>query len=284
MLDVAVVIPNLNGEGVLGACLAALDAAAGDLGVRAVLVDNASSDQSVALVRREFPAALVIENEDNQGFARACNRGGKAVESRYVLLLNNDVTLSPGSLAALVAYADAHPSVGAVTPRMCWPDGRPQGPRLGWRGMFQADAVPLPFAPGTCLLLRREALNAIGWLDEDFFFYNEDLDLSWRLTKAGWGIVCVRNVNVQHHEGVSTRTDPKVRARAMAEGYRGSLTLARKHYPWAVEPVRFALRLELAWRGAQMRRKERSGKPLSDRERAFLMCLPAALAALRPVR
>jgi GT2 family glycosyltransferase len=284
MLDVAVVIPNLNGEGVLASCLTALDAAAGALRVRSVLVDNASSDQGVAMVRRDFPDVLVLANEENQGFAKACNQGGKAVESRYVLLLNNDVTLSEASLMAMVAYADAHPGVGAVTPLMCWPDGRPQGPRLGWRGLLQEEAVRLSFAPGTCLLLRRDALDAIGWLDEAFFFYNEDLDLSWRLTKVGWGIVCLRGVRVQHHEGVSTRTDLAVRARAMAEGYRGSLTLARKHYPWAIGPVRLALRVELGWRALGMRRKERRGLSLTDRERAFLLCLPAARAALRTSR
>ncbi|MNX87879.1 N-acetylglucosaminyl-diphospho-decaprenol L-rhamnosyltransferase [compost metagenome] len=282
MLDVAVVIPNLNGEGVLGSCLSALEAAAGALRVRPVLVDNASSDQSVTRVRRDFPEALVIENEENQGFAKACNLGGKALASRYVLLLNNDVALSPASLEAMVAYADAHPRVGAVTPLMCWPDGRVQGPRLGLGGLLGHQAVALSFAPGTCLLLRRAALDAIDWLDEAFFFYNEDLDLSWRLKKAGWGIVCLRSVRVQHHEGVSTRTDLAVRARAMAEGYRGSLTLARKHYPWAAGPVRLALGLEITWRASAARRKERRGEMLSDRERAFLMCVPAAQSALRP--
>lgn len=284
MLDVAVVIPNLNGEGVLGSCLSALGAAAGPLRVRAVVVDNASSDQSVSLVRRDFPDASILENEENQGFAKACNRGGRSVESRYVLLLNNDVTLTAKSLEAMVAYADAHPRAGAITPLMCWPDGRPQGPRLGWRGFLRADAISIPFAPGTCLLLRREALDRIDWLDEAFFFYNEDLDLSWRLKKAGWDIACLRSVKVQHHEGVSTRTDLSVRARAMAEGYRGSLTLARKHHPWALGAVRLALQVDLAWRAAAARRKERSGKTLSDRERAFLLCLPAARAALRPLQ
>lgn len=284
MLDVAVVIPNLNGAGVLESCLSALDAASSSVRAGAILVDNASSDRSIELVRTTFPEVLILANEENEGFAKACNRGGRAVESRYVLLLNNDLTLSPGSLAAMVAYADAHPRVGAVTPVMCWPDGRPQGPRLGWRGLLKGEAVRLSFAPGTCLLLRREALDGIDWLDEAFFFYNEDIDLSWRLKKAGWDLVCLTRVKVLHHEGVSTRTDLAVRARAMAEGYRGSLTLARKHYPWALGPVALALKLELGWRARAVRRKERRGIALSDRERAFLMCLPAARAALSPAR
>lgn len=271
MLDVVIVVPNLNGASVLDACLSALPAAAGGLRYQAVVVDNASRDESCALVRAGHPDVAVVENPENLGFAVACNRGARPVESRYVLLLNNDVTLLPGTLEALVAHADAHPEVGAVSPLMCWPDGRPQGPKLGLIHFIHRQAVPMSWLPGTCLLLRRTALEAVGWLDEAFFFYNEDLDLSWRLKKGGWRLVCMPGVRVRHIEGHATRSDLEVRARAIAEGYRGSVILTQKHYPWATGLVRGGLRVGIALQSRLLRLKERLRGGLTEREQAMIL-------------
>lgn len=271
MLDVVIVIPNLNGASVLDACLSALPGAVGSLRVQPVVVDNASQDTSTSLVRSAYPDVQVVENPENLGFATACNRGGKPHPSRYVLLLNNDVTLLPGSLQALVAFADAHPRAGALSPLMCWPDGRPQGPKLGLQGLWSREAVRMGWLPGTCLLLRREALDQVGWLDEDFFFYNEDLDLSWRLRKGGWDLYCLPSVRVRHIEGHATRSDLEVRARAIAEGYRGSVLLTQKHYPWATGLVRVGLRAGVAAQTMGLRLKDRLSGGLTDRERAMIL-------------
>ena len=270
MLDVAVVIPNLNGENVLSACLGAVPAAAGAIAWEIVVVDNASRDGSVEYLERSAGIRL-IRHEENLGFATACNHGGKSLESRYVLLLNNDVVLSLGALERMVQYGDRHEKVGAVTPLMCWPDGRIQGPRLGLFANRHAEAVPMSWAPGTCLLLRREALDAIGWLDEAFFFYNEDLDLSWRLRQAGWKIVCMPGIRVNHQEGASTRSNPEIRARAILEGYRGSVLLAKKHYAWALWLVRLGLRLDVEWQALKLSRRRGT---LVEREEALQLCLP----------
>lgn len=270
MLDVTIVIPNLNGESVLGACLSALPAAAGAVRYQAVVVDNASSDRSAAMLQSQYPDVRVLEHAENLGFAVACNRGGQAFPSRYVLLLNNDVTLDPSSLERLVAFADAHPKAGGLSPLMCWPDGRPQGPRLGLRGLWRGKAVAMSWLPGTCLLLRRSALDRVGWLDEDFFFYNEDLDLSWRLRKAGWDLFCLPSVRVRHIEGHATRSDLDVRARAIAEGYRGSVRLTEKHYPWATSLVRSGIRLGVALQARGLRLKKRLQGRLSEREEAMV--------------
>lgn len=271
MLDVLIVIPNLNGASVLGACLSALSGAAGALRLRAVVVDNASADASVALVREGFPDVMLRENAENLGFAAACNLGARPHESRYVLLLNNDVTLLPGTLEALVAFADAHPKAGAMSPLMCWPDGRPQGPKLGLQASWNREAVAMSWLPGTCLLLRRAALDEVGWLDEDFFFYNEDLDLSWRLRKGGWDLYCLPEVHVRHLEGHATKSDLEVRARAIAEGYRGSVLLTRKHYPWATRLVLVAMRLAIRAQTLGLRLKRRLRGGLTDREQAMIL-------------
>jgi hypothetical protein len=281
MLDVLVVIPNLNGASVLPGCLAALGPAAGSRSWAAVVVDNASADESVRLVRTRFPEVSLQENPENRGFAIACNQGGRSGESRYVLLLNSDVIVPPGALDALIARMDGDQTLGALTPVMVWPDGRRQGPRLGWRERSKRPVLPMSWVPGTALLLRRAALDAIGWLDEAFFFYNEDIDLSWRLRKAGWRIGCAPLVQVVHQEGTATRSDPRVRARAILEGYRGSVHLTRKHVPWATGLVRLGLRLDVWWQARRITAKQQAGRALDDREEALLLCLPQVATSLR---
>lgn len=272
---VVVVIPNLNGASVLTSTLAALPAAADPEAYVAVVVDNASTDDSLAVVERAAPDAVILRNAENVGFAAACNRGGRHVPAPYVLLLNSDVTMLPQALEKLVAVMDADPTLGALSPLMHWPDGRVQGPPMApWRRRGRG-LVRMNWLPGTCLLLRREALDAIGWLDEGFFFYNEDLDLSWRLRKAGWTIACAPAIHVRHHEGVATRSDPAVLAKAIREGYAGSVLLARKHHPWAVPLVRLGIRLEVHGRAWWVQMRLRRGLPPTPREQAILDLLPS---------
>jgi len=104
--------------------------------------------------------------------------------------------------------------------------------------------------PVTCLLLCRDALERVDWSDEAFFFYNEDIDLSWRLQKAGCKLACATRIHVRHHEA--------------------SVLLARKHHPRAVGMVRLGVRIEVAWRSAQVRRRLTSGRQPSPREQALL--------------
>ncbi len=278
MPDLVVVVPNLNGASFLLDTLTAVGPAAGGLSHETVVVDNGSTDGSADLVRREMPGVRVIANPDNRGFAVACNQGGRAVNSRYVLLLNSDVALPPGSLARMAAAMDANPDVGALTPTLIWPDGRLQGAKLPRR--HRGDLVPLPVVPGTCLMARREALDAVGWLDERFFFYNEDLDLSIRLRKARWRIVCIRSVRVPHVDGRSTRADLEIRARAMFEGYRGGLLLVRKHHPWAAGVAHLGIRAYLHAQTLRLWFKRATGSALSDRDLALATCLPLARAGL----
>ncbi|MEB3187913.1 MAG: glycosyltransferase family 2 protein [bacterium] len=281
--DVLVVIPNLNGASVLDATLGALGAAAPNLTLRVVVVDNASTDGSVERVRTAFPDVEVLVNSENVGFARACNQGGRSASSRHVLLLNSDVTLLPGSLEAMVAHLDRESGLGAVTPLMHWPDGRVQGPRLAARQRRIGRPVPMSWLPGTCLLLRRAALEAVDWLDEDFFFFNEDLDLSWRLRRSGWRLACLPAVHVRHHEGVATRSDPAVLTRAVREGFLGTVMLARKHHPWATGLVRRVVRLDVLFRAARIRARSRRGLLPSRHEQALLDGLPELIAGLERV-
>jgi GT2 family glycosyltransferase len=250
-LDLVVVIPSFNQRRLLAECLASVEAEVALSGLRAqvVVVDNASWDESAQLVAERFNQVTLLENEINVGFAAACNQGGKVYQSRYVLLLNNDATLLPGSLRAAIDFCDSQGKVGAMTGRLLAPNGRERYPaRHFWQRWFppRPRLHELSWVPGTALLLRRTALDEVGWLDEDFFFYNEDLDLSIRLKQAGWQLYYHPGFGVRHHESGSSQL---IRPRAMLEGYRGTLLLCHKHYGKPVyEITRFALRVEITSR------------------------------------
>ena len=231
-LDVVVVIPSFNQCRLLAECLASVesDLRTSGLAGQVVVVDNASWDGSAGMVAQRFPDVTLIENDVNQGFSVACNQGGRVYQSRYVVLLNNDATLAPGTLRAFVELADARPKLGGATGRLLSPAGKERYParHVGDR-LFGHPQGPheLTWVPGTATLLRRDALDQVGWLDEDFFFYNEDLDLSMRLRKAGWKLWYCPSAVIHHHEGGSSKL---IKARTILEGYRGSLLLAKKHY------------------------------------------------------
>jgi GT2 family glycosyltransferase len=188
-LDVLIVIPSFNRRPLLAECLESIACSLEGSGLkgRTVVVDNASWDESAALVRERYKNVRLIANEINVGFAAACNQGGQSEDSRYVLLMNNDATLDAEAIGVLVAYADEESSVGAITGRLLDLQGKEHYPARHLGDRFRPPSKKihaLSWVPGTCVLLRREALDEVGWLDENFFFYNEDLDLSWRLTAA----------------------------------------------------------------------------------------------------
>lgn len=255
-LDVVVVIPSFNQRRLLAECLRSVEAdlRVSGLAGQVVVVDNASWDDSAAMVADRYPDVTLLENDVNMGFSVACNQGGKVYLSRYVVLLNNDATLAPGALRALVELADARPRLGAATGRLLSPEGKERYParHVGDR-IFPHPKGPheLTWVPGTATLLRREALDEVGWLDEDFFFYNEDLDLSLRLKKKGWKLWYCPTAVIHHHEGGSSKL---IKARTILEGYRGAMLLARKHYGKpAYRMTQFGLRVDVKLRLAFLR-------------------------------
>ncbi len=265
----AVVIVSFEAREALLAALGSLRAHA-SAPVETVVVDNASTDGSVEAVRRNHPAALVIANLENVGFARACNQGWRASKAPHVLFLNPDAEVGPGALEALVRVLDERPDVGAVGPRTRSPDGTIQvstGPDLTlaseWaqrrlvRGVARRDPRAVAEAEarharehepdwvsGACLLARRAALEAVGGFDERFFLYEEDADLCRRLRLAGWRVVFTPAAEVSHRLGHSMARAPR---RARREYDRSHLLYYRRHNGAL---ARGALRLLLAARGA----------------------------------
>lgn len=226
-LITAIVVAYDSAE-VLPACLLAL---AGE-GVPAVVVDNASGDASAAIARRH--GATVIANARNEGYGRANNQGVAASATPYVLIVNPDVEIRPGAVAALLAAAERYTDAGMLAPRIVEPSGRiflqPRSllspahlNRSGAMAVPDGDAC-LPFLSGACLLIRREVFLSLGGFDPAIFLFYEDDDLCRRMRDAGHALIHVHEAEAGHGRGRSSAPSPARRFKARwhlawSEGY-----------------------------------------------------------------
>lgn len=250
-LIISIVIVSWNTARFLENCLASIlanpPAAPFDIWV----VDNASTDDSPRMVRERFPLVHLLDNRENLGFARANNQAIQRCTGNYVLLLNPDTLVAPGALQALVDFLDKHPDAGAAGPRILNADGslqisshpRPTLSRELWR-MFHLDTLS-PYAAyplakwkanrpqevdilmGACLLLRKKALDQVGYLDEDYFMYSEEVDLCHRIQRAGWQLYWVPQAELVHFGGQSTQQVP---TEMFLNLYHSKIIYFRKHY------------------------------------------------------
>ncbi len=231
MPDVSVIVVNWNTRDLLARCLETVLAQAGGLALELIVVDNASTDDSVTLVRARFPQAVLIANAENVGFARANNQGARAATGRYLLLLNSDAFPHAGALPALVALAEAQPRAGLIGAHLRNPDGSFQAshtpfPTLGREFLILSGLGRLAYGPaypsrgpdeargpqivdyveGACMLARPEAYTAVGGLDEGYFMYAEDVDLCFALRHAGWQVWYHPSARLTHVGSASSRT------------------------------------------------------------------------------
>ncbi len=232
MFDLSIVIASWNTGHLLRDCLMSLTTATDCLVAEIIVVDNASSDGSPDMVRREFSGVRLIANDANAGFARANNQGIAASAGRHVLLLNSDTRVPPDSLRQIVSFMDQHPEAGACSPRLVTPDGQPQAFAFGGdptllyllrRGVASlllrkplhdwstSETRQVDWVSGACLMARREAIEQIGMLDEDIFMYFEDNDWCLRIRKGGWKIYYCPEVSITHIGGQSVRQSPAAR-------------------------------------------------------------------------
>jgi GT2 family glycosyltransferase len=220
--------------------------------LQVVVVDNASSDGSPAMVRRDFPEVELLASSRNQGLAGGANRGIERARHPLVCTMNADLELEPDALAIIARYVTRHPEVGAVGPQLRNTDGslQPAGkplPRLTdviaaryhlphagpeERGRdFDRDR-PVGVIPGACLMVTRQVLDDVGGYDEERFFLNwEDVDWCHRIAAAGYGVHYVGGARAIHHLGVSQATNS---AMASLTGRSGALRYIRRHHGlWA---------------------------------------------------
>jgi GT2 family glycosyltransferase len=222
----------------------------------AIVIDNASSDGTPEAVRRAFPEAKIIALKENVGFGRANNAGLEASKSELVLLLNPDVVLKEGCVERLAGFLAANPEAGAAGPKLERPDGRldlaarrafpsplpalyrftvlsrlfPNSPRFNRYnlGSISTDTVhEIDAGTAACLMVRRSAVDKVGFFDPDFFMYGEDLDLCYRLREGGWKIYYVPDAIAIHVKGSSTR---QATQKMLYEFHRAMWIFHKKHY------------------------------------------------------
>jgi N-acetylglucosaminyl-diphospho-decaprenol L-rhamnosyltransferase len=230
--DVAVIFVTYNTATLLPEVMEALRRATGKLSVRTVFVDNASRDDSVALIRSRFSDCVLIANEANVGFGRANNQALPLAMGRYVLLLNTDAFVSPDTLEKTVAYMDVHPRCGILGVKLVGRDGEPQPSaryfptplnlflaRTGLNQIFRgarmiddpswdhASARVCDWVPGCYYLVRRQLIEQVGLFDARYFLYYEEIDHCFAAKKAGWDVVCYPATTVVHIGGESAKSD-----------------------------------------------------------------------------
>lgn len=219
--------------------------------VEVVVVDNASGDGTVEMLRERFPDVRVIANRENRGFAAAFNQGWRASERPYVLQMNPDTVLPPGELASLCHCLCGNPRLAAVAPVLVDEEGRDtesarpfppltlrllgdELPRHGEPLALEGcpDAVAVHWFMGACGLFRREALEATGGFDEGFFLYAEDIDWGLRAWRAGWQIAQISTLEVTHYGSRAGDQVPSwTTMMRRNDGY--FRYLAQAHGPWA---------------------------------------------------
>ncbi len=243
---VSVCIANWNCRELLRKCLASLFAQDQGVPFEVVVVDNASADAAADMVADEFPQVVLVRNAENLGFSRASNQAAELARGEYLFFLNNDTEVGPFALLEFTAYADAHPEVGMIGPRLRGSDGHDQisyrrRPTLAallhrvsllrWtslfrkayyryrRDTFDPDGVkPVEVLMGAAVFLPRAAFHAAGRWDEAYRFGVEDLDLSAQVGRRA-GLVYVSHVQVLHHGRVSSRANIGFAAPNVAVGY-----------------------------------------------------------------
>lgn len=230
--DVSVIIVNYNTAHLLPRNLAALEAGCGQLRLQVIVVDNASRDQSVEFLRREFPNVELIVNPTNIGFGRANNQAVSFTRGRYILLLNVDAFVSPDTLPKTVSFMEDHPRSGVLGVKLVDENGRVQSScsyfPTPWRIFFEASGLNrlvrkglsveqlgcslhgCDWVRGCYFLVRREVIETLGLFDPRYFLYFEEVDHCRSLRDSGWEVTCYPYTTVTHIGGESAKFDGRM--------------------------------------------------------------------------
>ncbi len=269
MIDLSIIIVSYNTKDFLKNCLGSVYKNLGDLNAEVIVVDNASKDGSPEIVLKEYKNTHLIENKENLGFSKANNIGVKKATGRYTLFLNSDTLVYENTLTFMVNFMEKNKDAGASTCKLNLPNGKIDdashrgfptpwnsfshfsglskilgktkifgGYNLGYLDLSKTHEIDA--LAGAFMLVRKEAGEEVGWWDEDYFFYGEDLDFCYMLKQKGWKIYYVPQVNILHFKGVSggiknvskqiTTADDSTKIKAKKERFRAMKLFYKKHY------------------------------------------------------
>jgi GT2 family glycosyltransferase len=256
-MKLSVIIVNYNVRYFLEVCIDSVLKAAEGIDAEVIVVDNNSADDSLNMLRERFPQVIRIENKENAGFSRANNQGIAVARGEYVLFLNPDTVMPEDFFRKTLAYLDMHPEAGALGPRLIdgkgrfAPDAKKSFPTLsvalykssGINRLFprspyfnryyavhidEWETASVEVLSGCCMMVRRSVIDQIGGaFDEDYFMYCEDVDLSYRITRAGYKNIYFPEATLVHYKGESTRKATLSYIRIFNEALA---TFVRKHY------------------------------------------------------
>lgn len=244
MPELSVVIVSWNTSALLSRCLDALDDARNGRDVEVIVVDNGSTDDTLAVLARRRQPPIVVANTENAGFAIANNQGLERATAPIVLLLNSDAFVPRGTLDSALACFAANPRVGILGVTVLNEDGTLQAAAgsfptlgsdlaasvgydrlIGQRGPSASAPHPVDWVHGSCMFVRRAAFTTTGGLDSRFFMYSEEVDWCYRMWRAGWEVWLVPDATVVHVGGASSRNNDVRRRTAL---YRSRLGLRRR--------------------------------------------------------
>jgi len=231
----SIVIVNWNTETQLRDCLTSIAESAGNGPTEVIVVDNCSADRSCEMCGNEFPGVRLIANECNVGFVRANNTAIRVSSGDFVMLLNPDTQVRPGTVNRMIDFMRDNPSVGVVGPKIIEPNGETQGSARRFPSLRTAflgrtsflrklfgssdaaadeipclthssnDALEVDWVNGACMLVRKTAIEQAGLLDEKFFMYWEDADWCFRIKKSGWKVFWLPTAEILHLTGEASR-------------------------------------------------------------------------------
>ena len=252
--DISVIIINWNTRELLRSCLNSVQTDS-QMMAEIIVVDNGSADGSQEMIREEYPEVVLIENKKNLGFARANNVGIKRMSRKYACLVNSDVVILQGCMAALVHYMNENKEVGVVGPKVLWPNMTVQDscrkyPTL-WNNLCESMRLNMLFPKsdifssehmmyfehdrlmevdgivGCFMMIRKDVLDRVGLFDEQYFIYSEEIDLCKRIKEHGWRIIFNPEGEIIHYGRGSSSKEPLAFA---LEQQKSKIQYWKKHY------------------------------------------------------
>jgi GT2 family glycosyltransferase len=255
MLDLSIIIVNWNAQDLLTKCLRCVESTVKKTTYEIIVIDNASTDGSQEMIRRDFPKVKLIANTENAGFATANNQGMKISQGRCILLLNSDAFVKDETIDQMIAFMDEHPEAGMSSCQLLYEDGRLQPSCYSFPSLSTefytalqldklfaknrefgkylmtywdfSDVREVDAIMGAFMLVRKTAIDQVGMMDENFFMYSEETDWCFRFKKHGWKTLYTPHVQTVHLWGGSSK---RMKVEMFLQLYRSKVQFFRKHY------------------------------------------------------